>query len=56
MNNTKYSSYIQIYVTFSEDSVLLKLIGIKMKKNTLVDMVNQQVSGFRKPTAEIMKN
>ena len=41
---------------FSEGSVLLKLIGIKMKKNTLVDTVNQQVFGFRKPTAEIMKN
>jgi CRISPR/Cas system type I-B associated protein Csh2 (Cas7 group RAMP superfamily) len=27
-----------------------------MKKNTSVDMTNQQVFGFRKPTAEIMKN
>ena len=55
MNNTKYSSYIQVHI-FSEVSILLKLIGIKMKKNTLVDMVNQQVFGFRKPTAEIIKN
>jgi len=43
-------------MVYSEGSVLLKLIGIKMKKNTSVNMVNQQDFGFRKPTAEIMKN
>lgn len=56
MNNTKYSSYIQVNMVLSEGSGLLTLIGTKMNKNTSVDMVNQQVFGFRKPTAEIMKN
>lgn len=56
MNNTKYSFYIQVYMVFSKGSVLLKLIGIKIKKNISVELVNQQVFGFRKPTTEIMKN
>jgi hypothetical protein len=43
-------------MVFSKGSVLLKLIGIKMNKNTPVDLENQQVFGFRKPTTEIMKN
>lgn len=56
MNNTKYSFYIQVHMVFSKDTVLLKLIGIKMKKNKPVDLENQQVFGFRKPTTEIKKN
>jgi len=56
MNNTKYSLYIQVHMVFSKGSILLKLSGIKMKKNTPVDSENKQVFGFRKPTTEIMKN
>jgi hypothetical protein len=38
----KYSSYIHKHTVFSAGSLLLKLIGIKMKTNTSVGMVNQQ--------------